>query len=104
MNISILPNNVESNTFYKSIILTIHGLPKGDPNFKPSVLYDIFCDYVDNKQNEGVNIVGKYEEFISLHGKSFLSRMLIELLDNISNGRICCTHCKLNSLQAPMTK
>lgn len=92
----VIPGNVESNTFYKSIILTIHGLPKGDPNFKPSILYDVFCDYAKDKQKEGVNIVGKYEEFISSHGKSFLSRMLIEILDNINNNRICCTHCKLN--------
>lgn len=100
----VIPSNVESNTFYKSIILTIHGLPKGDPNFRPTRLYDVFCEYVKDKQKEGVDIVSKYEEFISLHGRSFLSRMLIELLDNISNDRICCTHCKLNSLQAPMTK
>lgn len=100
----VIPGNVESNTFYKSIILTIHGLPKGDPNFKPSILYDVFCDYVKDKQKEGVNIVGKYEEFISSHGKSFLSRMLIEILDNINNNRICCTHCKLNSFNQIQNK
>lgn len=92
----VIPNNVESNTFYKSIMLTIHGLPKGDPNFKPSILYDIFREYVKDKQKEGINIVDKYKEFISEHEKSFLSKMLIEILDDINNNRIYCTFCNKN--------
>lgn len=92
----VIPNNVESNTFYKSIMLTIHGLPKGDPNFKPSILYDIFREYVKDKQKEGINIVDNYKEFINEHEKSFLSRMLIEILDDINNNRIYCTFCNKN--------
>ena len=52
----VIPGNVEPITFYKSIISTIHGLPKDDPDFKPPILYDVVCDYVKDKQKEGVNI------------------------------------------------
>lgn len=92
----VIPNNVEPITFYKSIISTIHGLPKDDPDFKPPILYDVFCDYVKDKQKEGVNIVDKYEEFINQHEKSFLGIMLIEVLDDISNNRNYCRFCKKN--------
>lgn len=92
----VIPGNVAPITFYKSIISTIHGLPKDDPNFKPSILYDVFCDYVKDKQKEGVNIVDRYEEFINEHEKSFLGIMLIEVLDDISNNRNYCRFCKKN--------
>lgn len=92
----VIPGNVEPITFYKSIISTIHGLPKDDPDFKPSILYDVFCDYVKDKQKEGVNIVDRYEEFINEHEKSFLGIMLIEVLDDISNNRNYCRFCKKN--------
>lgn len=92
----VIPSNVEPITFYKSIISTIHGLPKDDPDFKPLILYDVFCDYVKDKQKEGVNIVDRYEEFINEHEKSFLGIMLIEVLDDISNNRNYCRFCKKN--------
>ena len=92
----VIPSNVEPITFYKSIISTIHGLPKDDPDFKPTILYDVFCDYVKDKQKEGVNIVDKYEEFINEHEKSFLGIMLIEVLDDINNNRNYCRFCKKN--------
>ena len=92
----VIPGNVAPITFYKSIISTIHGLPKDDPDFKPSILYDVFCDYVKDKQKEGVNIVDRYEEFINEHEKSFLGIMLIEVLDDISNNRNYCRFCKKN--------
>ena len=92
----VIPSNVEPITFYKSIISTIHGLPKDDPDFKPPILYDVFCDYVKDKQKEGVNIVDRYEEFINEHEKSFLGIMLIEVLDDISNNRNYCRFCKKN--------
>lgn len=92
----VIPGNVAPITFYKSIISTIHGLPKDDPDFKPPILYDVFCDYVKDKQKEGVNIVDRYEEFINEHEKSFLGIMLIELLDDINNNRNYCRFCKKN--------
>lgn len=92
----VIPGNVAPITFYKSIILTIHGLPESDPDFKPSILYDVFCDYVKDKQKEGVNIVDRYEEFINEHEKAFLGKMLIEVLDDISNNRNYCRFCKKN--------
>ena len=92
----VIPSNVAPITFYKSIISTIHGLPKDDPDFKPPILYDVFCDYVKDKQKEGVNIVDRYEEFINEHEKSFLGIMLIEVLDDISNNRNYCRFCKKN--------
>lgn len=92
----VIPGNVAPITFYKSIISTIHGLPKDDPDFKPPILYDVFCDYVKDKQKEGVNIVDRYEEFINEHEKSFLGIMLIEVLDDISNNRNYCRFCKKN--------
>ena len=92
----VIPGNVAPITFYRSILLTIHGLPEGDPDFKPSILYDVFCDYVKDKQKEGVNIVDRYEDFINEHDKSFLGIMLIEVLDDISNNRNYCKFCKKN--------
>lgn len=92
----VIPGNVAPITFYRSIILTIHGLPEGDPDFKPSILYDVFCDYVKDKQKEGVNIVDRYEEFINEHEKAFLGKILIEVLDDISNNRNYCKFCKKN--------
>ena len=92
----VIPGNVAPITFYKSIISTIHGLPKDDPDFKPPILYDVFCDYVKDKQKEGVNIVDRYEEFINEHEKVFLGKMLIEVLDDISNNRNYCRFCKKN--------
>ncbi len=92
----VIPSNVAPITFYKSIISTIHGLPKDDPDFKPSILYDVFCDYVKDKQKEGVNIVDRYEEFINEHEKSFLGIMLIEVLEDINNNRNYCRFCKKN--------
>lgn len=92
----VIPGNVAPITFYRSILLTIHGLPEGDPDFKPSILYDVFCDYVKDKQKEGVNIVDRYEEFINEHEKAFLGKILIEVLDDISNNRNYCKFCKKN--------
>ena len=92
----VIPGNVAPITFYKSIISTIHCLPKYDPYFKPPILYDVFFDYVKDKQKEGVNIVDRYEEFINEHEKSFLGIMLIEVLDDISNNRNYCRFCKKN--------
>lgn len=92
----VIPGNVAPITFYKSIILTIHGLPESDPDFKPPILYYVFCDYVKDKQKEGVNIVDRYEEFINEHEKAFLGKMLIEVLDDISNNRNYCRFCKKN--------
>lgn len=92
----VIPGNVAPITFYKSIISTIHGLPKDDPDFKPPILYNVFCDYVKDKQKEGVNIVDRYEEFINEHEKAFLGKMLIEVLDDISNNRNYCRFCKKN--------
>ena len=96
----VIPGNVAPITFYKSIISTIHGLPKDDPDFKPPILYDVFCDYVKDKQKEGVNIVDRYEEFINEHEKVFLGKMLIEVLDDISNNRTYCTLCRKEHIQA----
>ena len=96
----VIPNNVEPITFYKSIISTIHGLPEGDRDFEPSILYDIFREYVEDKQNKGFNIVDIYREFIIEHDDSFLGRMLIEILDDISNNRTYCTLCRKEHIQA----
>lgn len=96
----VIPNNVEPITFYKSIISTIHGLPEGDRDFEPSILYDIFREYVQDKQNKGFNIVDIYREFIIEHDDSFLGRMLIEILDDISNNRNYCTLCRKEHIKA----
>ena len=79
---------------------TIHGLPEGDPDFEPSILYDIFREYVKDRQNKDINIVDKYKEFIIEHEESFLGRMLIEILDDIINDRNYCTLCRKEHIKA----
>lgn len=86
-----IPEGVEFNTFCKVIISSIHGLPKGDPNFKPGIMFELFSKYIKTHKN----VIDVYKTFLNEKGNTFLSRMLMEIIDNVSNDRICCEHCKM---------
>lgn len=87
-----VPYGMEYSSFCKSIINIIHGMPNGNPKFKPNSLFNIFKKYLKEREDD---IVSVYQELSNKNKSSFLSKMMIEMIDNIKNDRICCKHCEM---------
>lgn len=85
--------NMNLTTYSRLIMNIIHGTPNGDAKFKPGIINQIFLKYL--KEREGKVMIENYKKLIEKHGSSFLSKMLIEMLENMVDGKICCQHCEM---------
>lgn len=85
-----IPKDVNYMTYCKTMYNNIHGLNKGDYHFKPNIIFELFKDYSkSNKQLEQI-----YINFINNNSKSYLSKMLLDMIINTVNGRVCCEDCQ----------